>query len=109
MSREIDQLDRILDKLSTRIEEWDAAQSEAAEAEARLKSQEATAAKAMMDSGMSAAKAQQEVRAKDAWHEMYLDVQYKNIAAQKVKMQIELGNKHFEAERTRQANMRGIR
>ena len=109
MNREIDQLDRILDKLGTRIEEWDAAQSEAAEAEARLKSQEAMAAKAMMDSGMSAAKAQQEVRAKDEWHEMYLEVQYKNIVAQKVKMQIELGNKYFEAERTRQANLRGIR
>jgi hypothetical protein len=109
MNREVDQLDRILDKLSQRIDEWDDAQAEAAEAEARLKSQEATAAKAMMDSGMSAAKAQQEVRAKTEWREMYLEAQYKNIAAQKVKMQIELGNKYFEAERTRQANLRGIR
>jgi methionyl-tRNA formyltransferase len=109
MNREVDQLDRILDKLSQRIDEWDDAQAEAAEAEARLKSQEATTAKAMIDSGMSAAKAQQEVRAKTEWREMYLEAQYKNIAAQKVKMQIELGNKYFEAERTRQANLRGIR
>ena len=50
-----DKLDRILERLSQRIEQWEGASAEAIEAETNFKSYEAAMQKAYINAGSSAA------------------------------------------------------
>jgi len=84
-----DRMDRILERLSERINEWEGASVEASEAETNFKSYEAATKKAYLDDGQSAAKAEV-------------------LRAEKLKKQIMLGQLAFDAERTKQANLRRV-
>ena len=103
-----DKLDRILERLSQRINEWEGASVEAIEAETTFKSFEAAMQKAHMDAGSSAAKAQTETRSTSDWAGYYKVVQLANLKAEKFKKQIMLGQLAFDAERTKQANLRRV-
>ena len=103
-----DRMDRILERLSERIEQWERASVEAIEAETTFKSFEAAMQKAHMDAGSSAAKAQTETRSKADWASYYKVVQLANLKAEKLKKQIMLGQLSFDAERTKQANLRRV-
>jgi hypothetical protein len=103
-----DRMDRILEKLSERINEWEGASREAIEAETAFKSFEAASQKAHMDAGSSAAKAQTETRSTGEWANHYRAVQQASLMAEKLKKQIMLGQLMFDAERTKQANQRRI-
>lgn len=103
-----DRMDKILERLSQRIEEWEGASVEAIENESRLKSWEAITKKAFMDSGQSAAKAEVETRAGGQWAEYYRAVQLSSLKAEKFKRLITLGQLAFDAERTKQANLRRV-
>ena len=103
-----DRMDRILEKLSGRINQWERASREAIEAETAFKSFEAASQKAHMDAGSSAAKAQTETRSTGEWANHYRAVQQASLMAEKLKKQIMLGQLMFDAERTKQANQRRI-
>jgi hypothetical protein len=104
----MDRMDKILDRLSERINEWERASRDAIEAETNFKSFEAMQQKAHMDSGASAAKAQTETRSNGEWADHYRAVQQASLIAEKLKKQIMLGQLAFDAERTKQANQRRI-
>ena len=82
-----DKLDRILERLNQRINEWEGASVEAIEAGTTFKSFEAAMQKAHMDAGSSAAKAQTETRSKADWASYYKVVQLANLKAEKLKKQ----------------------
>ena len=103
-----DRMDRILEKLSERINQWESASREAIEAETNFKSFEAMQQKAHMDAGSSAAKAQTETRSTGEWANHYRAVAQASLTAEKLKKQIMLGQLMFDAERTKQANQRRI-
>ena len=103
-----DRMDRILEKLSERINQWESASREAIEAETNFKSYEAATQKAFMDGGASAAKAQTETRSTGDWANHYRAVAQASLTAEKLKKQIMLGQLMFDAERTKQANQRRI-
>jgi pterin-4a-carbinolamine dehydratase len=103
-----DRMDRILEKLSERINQWESASREAIEAETNFKSFEAATQKAFMDGGASAAKAQTETRSTGEWASHYRSVAQASLTAEKLKKQIMLGQLMFDAERTKQANQRRI-
>ena len=103
-----DKLDRILERLSQRIEQWEGASAEAIEAETNFKSYEAAMQKAYIDAGSSAAKAQTETRSTSEWACNYQAAQISNLRAEKLKKQIMLGQLAFDAERTKQANLRKV-
>ena len=103
-----DRMDRILERLSERIEQWERASVEAIEAETKLKSWEAVTKKAHMDAGESAARAEVETRAGGQWAEYYRAVQLSSLKAEKLKRLIMLGQLSFDAERTKNANLRKV-
>lgn len=103
-----DRMDRILERLSERINEWEGASVEAIEAETSFKSYEAATKKAYMDDGQSAAKAEVETRAGGQWAEYYRAVQLSSLKAEKLKRLIMLGQLSFDAERTKNANLRKV-
>ncbi len=103
-----DRMDRILERLSERIEQWERASVEAIENETKLKSWEAITKKAHMDSGESAARAEVETRAGGQWADYYRAVQLSSLNVEKLKKQIMLGQLAFDAERTKQANLRRV-
>ena len=103
-----DKLDRILERLSQRINEWESASVEAIEAETNFKAYEAATKKAYMDDGQSAARAEVETRAGGQWAEYYRAVQLSSLNVEKLKKQIMLGQLSFDAERTKQANLRRV-
>ena len=105
---EEDRLDRILDRLSQRINEWEGASVEAIEAETNFKSYEAVTKKAYMDAGESAAKSEVQARSSGEWAGYYQAVQLASLKAEKLKKQIMLGQLAFDAERTKQANLRRV-
>lgn len=106
--QKMDRMDRILDRLSAKIDEWEGASREAIEAETNFKSFEAATQKAFMDSGASAAKAQTETRSTGEWANHYRAVQQASLTTEKLKKQIMLAQLVFDAERTKQANQRRI-
>ena len=103
-----DRMDRILEKLSERINEWEGASVEAIEAETNFKSYEAATKKTYMDAGESAAKSEVQARSSKEWAGYYQAVQLSNLRAEKLKKQIMLGQLAFDAERTKQANLRRV-
>jgi len=103
-----DRMDRILERLSERINEWEGASVEAIEAETNFKSYEAATKKAHMDDGQSAARAEVETRAGGQWAEYYRAVQLSSLKAEKLKRLIMLGQLSFDAERTKNANLRKV-
>ena len=103
-----DRMDRILERLSERINEWEGASVEAIEAETSFKSYEAATKKAYMDDGQSAAKSEVQARSSGEWAGYYQAVQLSNLRAEKLKKQIMLGQLAFDAERTKQANLRRV-
>ncbi|MDB2593615.1 hypothetical protein N9Y28_02830 [Euryarchaeota archaeon] len=103
-----DRMDRILERLSERIEQWERASVEAIENETKLKSWEAITKKAHMDTGESAARAEVETRAGGQWAEYYRAVQLSSLKAEKLKKLIMLGQLSFDAERTKNANLRKV-
>ena len=103
-----DKLDRMLERLSQRINEWESASVEAIEAETNFKAYEAVTKKAYMDTGESAAKSEVQARSSKEWAGYYQAVQLSNLRAEKLKKQITLGQLAFDAERTKQANLRRV-
>jgi len=103
-----DKMDRILGRLSQRIDEWEGASVEAIEAETNFKAYEAVTKKAYMDTGESAAKSEVQARSSKEWAEYYKAVQLSNLRAAKLNKLITLGQLAFDAERTKQANQRRI-
>jgi len=103
-----DRMDRILERLSERIEQWERASVEAIEAETSFKSYEAATKKAYMGDGSSAAKAEVETRSGGQWADYYRAVQLSSLKAEKLKKLIMLGQLSFDAERTKNANLRKV-
>ncbi len=103
-----DRMDKILERLSQRIEEWERASVEAIEAETNFKAFEAATKKAHMGDGSSAAKAEVETRSGGQWADYYRAVQLSSLNVEKLKKQIMLGQLSFDAERTKQANLRRV-
>ncbi len=103
-----DRMDRILERLSERIEQWERASVEAIEAETNFKSYEAATKKAYMGDGSSAAKAEVETRSGGQWADYYRAVQLSSLKAEKLKRLIMLGQLSFDAERTKNANLRKV-
>jgi hypothetical protein len=61
-----------------------------------------------MDAGASAAKAQTETRSTTEWAKRYREVAEANLEVELTKKLINLAQLTFDAERTKQANQRGI-
>ena len=104
----MERMDRILERLSERINEWERASLEAIEAETNFKSFEAASQKARMDVGESATRAQTQTRSSDEWANRYRAVAQASLKVEKLKKQIMLGQLSFDAERPEQANQRRI-
>jgi len=104
----MDGYDKILQLLSQRHDEWDAAARRAIVAEANFKQYEASTKKAYMDAGETAAKAEAALRAGDGWKEQFVNYKTLEHEADLLKKKIALGEMYWETERSRQASLRKI-
>ena len=103
-----DRLAKILNSLSERINKWESESEKCIELEANFKSMESASKLAYMQAGESAVKAEAMLRATPDWLEKYKELQQANLRVERAKRSIKLAELYFDAERTNQANQRGI-
>jgi hypothetical protein len=108
MEEQPDKMDRILNRLSERLGEWEEWSQIAIANETALKSYTALSTKAHMDSGSSHAKAQVEVQATPEWALRYKEVAESNLRVEMAKKQMAALDLQFRAEQTKQANLRRV-
>ena len=105
MSRSIDD---ILNEMESCIDQWEAAAALQAALDANYKSGEAAQKLALMDSGESGVKAENQVRSSPKWKKLFVDLQMQNICVEKANRQIKLLQNRFEAARTAAADARRV-
>ena len=103
-----DRLARILNSLSERCDKWEQLSREAIKLDANFKSMESASKLAFLQAGESAVKAEAMLRSTKEWAEHYEALQLANLAVARANKSISICEKSFDAERTRQANHRGI-
>ena len=103
-----DRLAKILNSLSERINKWESESEKCIELEANFKSMESASKLAYMQAGESAVKAEAMLRATPDGLEKYKELQQANLRVERAKRSIKLAELYFDAERTNQANQRGI-
>jgi len=108
MEEQPDKMDRILNRLSERLGEWEEWSEIAIENETKFKSFEALSTKVHMDAGASHAKAQIEVRATPEWAAHFKAVAESNLRVEMAKKQMTALDLQFRAEQTKQANLRRV-
>tara|TARA_R110000744_G_scaffold21783_1_gene56143 strand:+ start:835 stop:1167 length:333 start_codon:yes stop_codon:yes gene_type:complete len=107
--RNRDALDEHLEKWEEAIDNWSAAQTIYAEMESMFKAWEAASKTALMQTKMSAAMADSQVKAHPDWGNRYLSVQKGSIAAETKKRILRLAEARWESERSRQVTMRQLK
>tara|TARA_R110002073_G_scaffold35875_1_gene104603 strand:- start:89 stop:511 length:423 start_codon:yes stop_codon:yes gene_type:complete len=108
MEEQPDKMDRILNRLSERLGEWEEWSQIAIENETAFKSYTALSTKTHMDSGCSHAKAQVEVQATPEWASHFKAVAESNLRVEMAKKQMTALDLQFRAEQTKQANLRRV-
>ena len=90
-------------------ESWIKASEEVIDIETNYKAFCSATKKALMDAGASATKAEANVQASPDWSDKYRELQMARLRVQKTLKLMEIKRMEFEAERTKQANLRQIR
>lgn len=107
--RQADEMDEALSEWESAIDNFCAKQYEYAELDSIHKAYEASAKKTYMESGMSATKAETEVRAKDEWLEAMKDLNLKMIEAERYKRLCRLAEAKWETARSKYASLRSLK
>jgi hypothetical protein len=105
---EENRMDRILNRLSERLGQWEEWSQIAIDNETAFKSYTALSTKTHMDAGCSHAKAQVEVQATPEWSAHFKAVAESNLRVEMAKKQMAALDLQFRAEQTKQANQRRI-
>ena len=100
--------EEILDSLDALIVQWEEAAMVQVNYDTSFKSWESARKTALMDSGLSAVRAEAQIRGSAEWSQYYTDLQMQNIRVEKKRKQIDACKLRFEAERTDRADKRRI-
>ncbi len=101
-------LEEILDSLDALIVQWEEAAMVQVNYDTSFKGWESARKTALMDSGLSAVRAEAQIRGSAEWSQYYTDLQMQNIRVEKKRKQIDACKLRFEAERTDRADKRRI-
>ena len=104
----VSDLQEILDSLDALIVQWEEAAMAQVNYDTSFKSWESARKTALMDSGLSAVRAEAQIRGSAEWSQYYTDLQMQNIRVEKKRKQIDACKLRFEAERTERADKRRI-
>lgn len=107
--RQADEMDEALSEWESAIDKFCVKQYEYAQLESIHKAYEASMKKTYMDSGMSATKAETEVRARDKWLEAMEDLNQKMIEAERYKRLCRLAEAKWETARSKYASLRNLK
>ena len=100
--------EEILDSLDALIVQWEEAAMVQVSYDTSFKGWESARKTALMDSGLSAVRAEAQIRGSAEWSQYYTDLQMQNIRVEKKRKQIDACKLRFEAERTERADKRRI-
>ena len=107
--RNKDVLDEHLDQWEEAIDNWAEGQTQYAEVESMFKAWEAASKTALMQTKMSAAMADSQVKSHPDWGNRYLQVQKASINAETKKRILRLTEARWESERSRQVTLRQLK
>ncbi len=102
------EFEEILDSLDALIVRWEEASVVQVTYETSFKSWESAQKTALMDTGLSAVRAEAQIRGSKDWAKYYTDLQMQNIQVEKKRKQIDACKLRFEAERTERADKRRL-
>jgi hypothetical protein len=101
-----DDLDVTLNELDCLIDEWEEASVVQVTFETSFKSWESAQKTALMDSGLSAVRAEAQIRGSEEWSKYFGDLQMQNIRVEKKRKQIEACKLRFKAAQTYRVDAR---
>ena len=103
-------LDVCIEEWEQAIHDWETKAIEAAESDGFFKSFEAASKKAICDGQkISAVMAEATVRSQKEWKDRYIEVQTKNIEAEKAKRILRLSEAKWETERSKEVSLRNLK
>ena len=88
-SIQVSDLQEILDSLDALIVQWEEAAMAQVNYDTSFKSWESARKTALMDSGLSAVRAEAQIRGSAEWSQYYTDLQMQNIQVEKTRKQLD--------------------